>query len=128
MNDRELLPCPHCGKTPRRQGDEYSERVVCQCGACTEWNDRYEVCIKLWNTRVTDPLIDEIAKQVATNYEKDMLLEKMADALEDLTERANRGREWLRTGPSGSGGNWGIFDTTIAEQALQEYREMKDAK
>ena len=82
MNDRELLPCPHCGKTPRRQGDEYSERVVCQCGACTEWNDRYEVCIKLWNTRVTDPLIDEIAKQVATNYEKDMLIQKMAEALD----------------------------------------------
>jgi hypothetical protein len=74
---------------------------------CRGLHDKSVDCDWEYYTRATDPLLEE-----------------MAAALEDLAERANRGRGWLRgEGPSGSDGNWGIFDTTRAEQALQKYRE-----
>lgn len=105
MEDR-LMECPFCGsKDLRRDRPNNFIPEYIHCEDCGGMNGSVA-----WNTRTTDSL-----------------MEKMADALEDLTERANRGREWLRTGPSGSGGNWGIFDTTIAEQALQEYRERENA-
>ena len=101
--EEELKPCPFCGMSPHRQGDEYSERVVCQCGACTEWNDRYSICVKIWNTRATDPL-----------------LKQMAEALDGLLYVVKRISD---NGWSDSLAIMkGITDMNKAEQALQSYR------
>lgn len=57
-----LKPCPFCGGEAKKQGDEYSERVVCanRCGGCTEWDK--DIMTRAWNTRATDPLLKEMAE------------------------------------------------------------------
>jgi aminoglycoside/choline kinase family phosphotransferase len=104
-----LRACPFCGEKIISVSAGMGEWWVhCEmCHACTSMEKELADAKSRWNTRATDPLMDEIAA-----------------TLKDLSERCNRARNILRTGPDA--GYWGILDTEDAEVVLQKYRERGD--
>ena len=107
----ELKPCPRCqsGHTGVVEVRFIGEaRIECHnCKLAGPYKKSPQEAIEWWNTRVTDPLIEEIAEKIADHYYKDELLKELALALEELDD---------------------MFDPTsrvgeIINKALQKYHE-----
>lgn len=117
MSEQELKPCPFCGKKP--DVIEYSSygsihyRVQCHaCGTGTRSVLAKARLSILWNTRHSDPMLEELAEKVADHYCNDELLKEMAGALEKAKEYLDEYR------PHGH-----VLDQI--EQALQKYQQSK---
>lgn len=82
MKDKELKPCPFCGKTAQIEDDGHSHEVI----GCTDIDclgaemgfyylrDDYKEKINLinqWNTRTSDKVIEELKDTLTKWYESD---------------------------------------------------------
>lgn len=111
---RELLPCPFCGGQGRytnnydtsTDGGEYVTCDKCLTSTALVYGikeDPKPLLAERWNTRATDPLLEEMAEAL---YQ----VIKSIDGSATYYQRSLWSAKYK------------------AEQALQEYREKKDAK
>ena len=82
----ELKPCPFCGckYIDFSGGDRWA-----MCTSCLSEGPVHltrEKAAIAWNTRYTDPLIEEMAENIADHYCKDELMKEMVAALEELDD------------------------------------------
>ena len=110
----KLKPCPFCGGTDIRIDAIPSIAQFYRCERCKAKGPYWTAdggAKEKWNTRATDPLIEELAEKIADRYCKDELLKEMAEALEKLSRLGNE--PYLGS----SIGN------LIAQEALKKYHE-----
>lgn len=108
--EEELRPCPFCGSDDiDAKGWKGNDGSVGPC--CNNCNATAD-SIEIWNTRATDPIIEEVAEKIAIMHINDQLLKQMAEALESADKFAD-------------GYHWAICSSVRnkIKQALQTYRD-----
>ena len=84
----KLKPCPFCdAEWQHRYGyQEIVHKDTCYLIGNYVFFDTDSGLRDRWNTRATDPLIEELAEKIADHYCKDELLKEMAEALQGMAD------------------------------------------
>ena len=105
-----LKPCPFCGSDGVRSM-RWDSHAGCSNSTCGAYNANLP--ISEWNTRATDPLIEELAEKIADRYCKDELLKEMVEALEEIVRCLSHGLQDCRA-------------SVTAKAMLQKYHDHKE--
>ena len=111
----KLKPCPFCGGTDIRIDAIPSIAQFYRCERCKAKGPYWTAdggAKEKWNTRATDPLIEELAEKIADRYCKDELLKEMAKALEEVVRCLSHGLQDCRA-------------SVVAKATLQKYHDQE---